>query len=95
MDKQVLRGKGKLYDSSNNYIDEVTYDIYHKSTTESAGPEWRGEITPDNGVMPAGNYIIELDDGRRGPCIVKIKTTSSFDLVVDSFDIEGTGSISH
>ena len=89
MDKQVFRGKGKLYDSSNNYIDKVTYNIYLKSTT----PEWWGEITPDNGVMPAGNYIIELDDGRRGPCIIKIKTTSSFDLVVDSFDIEVTGSL--
>ena len=88
---QIFRGKGKIYDSSKNYIDEVTYDIYHKSPTEPNEAEWWGEITPNKDIMPAGNYIIELDDGRKGPCIIKTKTTSSFGLVVDSYDLEGNG----
>ncbi len=87
---QTLRGKGKLYDIRNKFVDEVTYNIALKSPDA----EWRGEITPGNGIMPVGSYIIELGDGRRGPCNVSIKTNSSFGLVVDSFDIEGTGPFS-
>jgi len=92
---QIFRGKGKIYDSRENYLDDVTYEIYQKSSNGTAGAEWRGEITPDKAIMPVGNHIIELDDGRRVPCIIKIKTTSSFGLVVDSYDLEGTGSLTH
>jgi hypothetical protein len=86
-----FRGKGKIYDSKMTYLSEVVYDIYDKYPAGNSGAKWRGEITPDNGIMPMGNHIIELDDGRRGPCIIKINTYSSFGLVVDSFDVEGTG----
>jgi len=92
---QIFRGKGKIYDSSENFVDEATYEIYHKSPNESAGAVWWGEITPVKGIMPVGNYIIELDDGRRGPCITRMKTTSSFGLVVDSYNLEGTGPLTH
>ena len=87
---QIYRGKGKLYDSNRNFAGNVTYEIFDKSINES-GADWQGEITPHNGIMPVGNYIIELEDGRSGPCIIRVKTTSSFELVVDSYDIEGTG----
>jgi hypothetical protein len=92
---QILRGKGKIYDSRENYVDKVTYEIYHKSSAERDGAEWWGEVTPDKGIMLVGNYIIELDDGRRGPCITKIRTNSSFGLVVDSYNLEGTGSLTY
>jgi hypothetical protein len=92
---QILRGKGKIYDSSNNYLDEVTYEIFHKPAIESKKPEWWGEITPNRDIMPTGNYIIELDDGRKGRCTIKIKTTSSFGLVVDSYNLEGNGALTH
>ena len=90
---QIFRGKGKIYDSRENYIDEVTYEIHHNSQTDSAGPGWWGEITLDKCIMLAGNYIIELDDGRRGLCTAKMKTTSSFGLAFDSYNLEGTGSL--
>jgi hypothetical protein len=90
---QISRGKGKIYDSSENYLDEVTYEIHQKSPAESDGREWWGEITLDKCVMLAGNYIIELDDGRRGLCTTKMKTTSSFGLAFDSYNLEGTGSL--
>jgi len=88
---QTLRGKGKIYDSSENYVDEVTYDISLNPPTESARGKWWGEITPKQSLMLVGNYIIELDDGRRGPCVIEMKTTSSFGLVVDSFNLKGAG----
>ena len=87
----ILRGKGKIYDINNKYIDDVTYDICYNSVNSVDMPEWQGEITPANGTMPLGSYIIELDDGRRGPCTTGIVTYSSFGLVVDTFSVEGTG----
>ncbi len=92
---QVFRGKGKIYDSSENYLDEVTYEIFHKPSTDSAESQWYGEITPSKAIMPVGNYIIELEDGRKGPCNIGLKTTSSFGLVVDSFNLKGTGPLTH
>lgn len=86
-----FRGKGEIYDSKMTYLSEVVYDIYDKSPAGDSGADWRGEITPDNGIMPMGSHIMELDDGRRGTCTIKINTYSSFGLVVDSFEVEGTG----
>jgi len=92
---QTLRGKGKIYDSNETFLDEVDYDIYYKPPAGTSRPEWQGEITPANGIMPTGDHVIELDDGRRGPCVIRIRTNSSFGLVVDSFDAEGTGPLIH
>lgn len=92
---QILRGKGKIYDSHENYLDEVTYEIQYQSPAGSNGEEWWGEITPDNGIMPVGNYIIELNDGRRGQCVIRMKTNSSFGLVIDTYHLEGTGPFKH
>jgi hypothetical protein len=36
-----------------------------------------------------------LEDGRRGACVAGINTYSSFELVVDSFSITGTGPLKH
>jgi hypothetical protein len=87
---QTLRGRGKIYDSHGDYLDEITYEIFLKSRN-GGGAEWQGEITPDNGIMPVGNHIIELEDGRRGPGVTGINTYSSFELVVDSYSVRGTG----
>lgn len=86
---QILRGRGKIYTSRGEYLDKVTYEIYLKSRNDT-GTEWRGDITPDSGIIPLGNHIIELEDGRRGTGSIGINTYSSFELVADSFSIKGT-----
>ena len=88
---QVTRGKGKLYDSSNNFVDEVSYAIYNISLTGNPTTRWWGEILPSQAILPIGSYIIELEDGHRGPCRTSMNTYSSFDFVVDSVHVEGTG----
>lgn len=88
---QNFRGKGKIYDKNMDFLSEVIYDIYFKSFDKESGTEWRGEIAPKDGIMPMGDHTLELKDGRWGPCTIKINTYSSFGLVVDSFDVEGTG----
>jgi hypothetical protein len=85
---QTLRGKGKLYASGGDCLGEVNYEIHRNG---SAGEEWWGEITPMEGIMPSGRCAIELEDGRRGPVTIRLRTNSSFGLVVDSFDIRGDG----
>lgn len=91
---QTLRGKGKLYNSGDAYSGEITYNIRLKPATGDSGEQWQGEITPGDGIMPVGDYIIEPEDGRRGPCVSEILSYSSFGLVVDSFGVEGTGPLS-
>ena len=89
---QIYRGRGKIYTSQGEYLGEVTYDIYLESRN-GTGVDWWGEIVPDSGIMPFGDHIIEMEDGRRGTGIIGINTYSSFELVVDSFSIKGTGTL--
>ena len=91
---QILRGKGKLYDSNGKYVDDVTYEIHLKSNKPTR-PAWWGEIIPQKDIMPVGNHIIELEDGRKGTCITSMNTYSSFGLVTDSYSLEGTSPIKH
>jgi hypothetical protein len=86
---KVLRGKGKLYNAGGTFLGRVDYDINYQNP--ASGKEWSGEIIPESGIIPAGEHILELEDGRQARCIIRIKTTSSFGLVVDSFDVEGAG----
>lgn len=86
---QLLKGRGKIYGPDKTFLGEVDYEINYR--LPDSGMKWLGEITPVNGIMPVGEYILELQDGCRGPCSVCIKTTSSFGLVVDSFNVEGIG----
>jgi hypothetical protein len=85
---QTLRGQGRLYDSRGECLGEMIYEIFQNG---SGGEEWWGEITPREGVMPAGKCVIELENGLRGPGTVRMRTNSSFGLVVDSFDVRGSG----
>ncbi len=85
---QILRGNGKLFDGRGNCLGEIKYDIHRNGST---GEEWWGEITPQEGIMPQGDCIIELDNGLRGAGTIRMRTNSSFGLVVDSFDIKGNG----
>jgi hypothetical protein len=87
---QTLRGRGKIYDSRGDYLDEIIYEIFLESRN-GGGEEWQGEITPDGDIMPVGEYVIELADGRRGPGVTEINSYSSFELVVDSYSIRGIG----
>ena len=58
-------GAGKLYKFNDEFISNVNYQFHDKS---EAG--WWGELLPaDYGRLTDGaGYIIELEDGRRGPC---------------------------
>lgn len=42
-----------------------------------------------------GEYIIEIEDGRRGQGTIGINSYSSFELVIDSFNMKGTGPLKH
>jgi hypothetical protein len=92
---QTLRGKGKIYDTDGSFLSEAEYEIYYRTTAKETWPEWWGEIIPNDGIIPAGSHILELEDGRRGLCIVSIKTTSSFGLVVDSFHVESASPLTN
>ena len=88
---EILKGKGKLYDINENYLDEAAYEIHHESSGKNGAGEWRGEMIVDNCVRLTGKCIIELSDGRRVHCITMMKKTSCFDLAFDNYELKGTG----
>jgi len=85
---QTLRGKGKIYNSRGECLSEVDYEIFRDGPVDE---RWWGEITPAEGIMLMGSCMIELQNGQRGTCTIRLRTNSSFGLVIDSFDVLGSG----
>ena len=73
MDTQVIIGSGKLYDGDGRQVVAlVTHKIWENPQTEDTLGEWGGEIAIDRIIWPSGEYIIELENGRKGTCIIDI-----------------------
>ena len=71
---QVVNGRGRLYDADGEQvIANVNYQIWEKPQMEHTPGEWRGEFTVDRVIWPSGEYIIELEDGRKGTCLIDVE----------------------
>ena len=78
MDTQVIIGSGKLYDGGGRQVVAlVTHKIWENHQTEDTLGEWGGEIAIDRVIWPSGEYIIELENGRKGTCIIDIDQWTS------------------
>ena len=68
MSIQVIDGTGKLYEAGGNEaVAIVNYRIWEKPE------EWGGEFTVSHVIWPSGDYVIELENGRRGTCLIDIE----------------------
>ena len=69
---QVINGTGKLYDADGKQvIATVTYQLSEKPQTEYTLGEWWGNFTPEDGHLSLkGEFILELEDGRKGRIII-------------------------
>ena len=71
MSEQFISGTGKLYDAGGKQIiNIVKYQIWERFQTEHTFGEWWGELVVGNIIWPLGEYVIELEDGRRGKIII-------------------------
>ena len=72
MNLPIIGGKGKLYDASNReLVTEINYQMREKPSGEGAPGEWWGGFILEE-VIEQGDYLIELEDGRKGTCTVSL-----------------------
>ena len=92
---QVINGTGKLYDAEGKkVIAIVSHQIWKKPQTEHALGEWGGDVTIDRIIWPSGEYILELEDGRKGTCRIDIEQQSVTGCpVIYRYGLKGSGAL--
>jgi hypothetical protein len=71
MSTDILRGAGSLRASDDKgFVAAITYQLWEKPRTEATPGEWWGNFTLDH-IIDSGEYIIELEDGRKGTCSIR------------------------
>jgi hypothetical protein len=88
----ILRGRGKLYNSEGaRILISVTYEITEKPEWVGTLSGWQGQCTADSNIAP-GKCVIQLQDGRRGICMVKPKIMSVGGRGA-VYSVQGTGKL--
>ena len=74
------RGKGILYQAyDDNPIAEIGYQIHEEFYLDNSPGRWWGELTLAQKVEihEGDRYMIELEDKRKGRCILKRRTNKA------------------
>ena len=89
----VVSGVGKLYNiGEKEAIASVHYQIREESSSNSW--EWRGELVLEDvvNIGDSGTFMIELEDGRRGKCVLKKLVNLATSSIPTRFKYRLTGS---
>ncbi len=72
---ETIIGRGKLYDASEKQImASIEYEIYHTTPTKHHFGEWNGNFVLEvDNVVSLGEYILVLQDKRKGKVIIKLQ----------------------
>lgn len=91
---QVISGTGKLYNAGGKeVIAVVSHQVWEKPITGNAPGEWGGEFLVDRVIWPSGEYIIELENGRRGTCTIDIEQEINDCPVNYRYGVKGSGAL--
>ena len=64
-------GVGKLYDKEmDKPVAEVKYQLIETDSTKYAPKKWWGEFSTNREIKRLANYVIELEDSRKGECVI-------------------------
>jgi len=64
-------GTGNLIDKElNKPLSIIQYNMMETSPTKYTSGKWWGEISIKKELKKTGNYIMELEDGRKGECVI-------------------------
>lgn len=70
-------GTGLLYDKDiDRPVGKISYQLIWTDPTKYTKKKWWGDFTTGRGLKHLGSYIIELEDGRKGDCIVSSNSQS-------------------
>ena len=92
MTTYVNNGTGKLYQvEGKEPLATIAYRVYRNPATEQWGEEWWGGFALDFPVTEAGEYTFELEDGRRGTCLLKVRRVQQIaeSLTFYHYDLKG------
>lgn len=90
----VCNGTGILYDvGEKETLATIAYRIYRNPATEQRGEEWWGGFALGAPLTELKEYLLELEDGRKGNCTVNLRSVSrlSESLVFYHYDLMGIG----
>ena len=90
---QVINGIGKLYDADGTeVIAIISHQVWEKPGAND-NSEWGGEFLIDRVIWPSGEYVIELENGRRGTCTIDIEQEIDDCPVNYRYGIKATGNL--
>ena len=92
---QPITGTGSLYDSEGKQvIGIISHQVWEKPEGGNNRGEWGGEFLIDRVIWPSGEYIIELENGQRGSCVIDIEQEVNGCPVNYRYSVKGSGNLS-
>ena len=85
-------GKGKLFlKDTEKALASIQYQLQETNPTQYTSTKWWGDFTSIIDFRAVGEFIIELEDGRRGSCDVLRTTPANRRLVKYQYSFNGHG----
>jgi hypothetical protein len=90
----ILRGRGSLRTPDDKeLVSDVVYHVSESLETEHTERKWWGGFTFHRLIAP-GEYIIELEDGRKGTCFLRVNMQAGRGLItIYRYSFQGSGSL--
>jgi hypothetical protein len=88
----VNNGTGIIYDAEGREtLATIAYRIYRNPATEQRGEEWWGGFALDFPVAERSEYTLEMEDGRKGACLLKVRKVQQIteSLTFYHYDLKG------
>ena len=86
-------GVGRLYDKEmDKPVAEVKYQLIETDPTKYTHKKWWGEFSSVRQIKQSGNFILELEDSRKGECVI-IANTQMKKGTVHHYHFNGRGKL--
>ena len=87
-------GIGTLYDMKiNQPIAKISYQLIETDPTQYSKKKWWGEFNSNKAIKESGTFRIELEDGRKGECIVSVNVKSKGIAAHHHYHFNGRGKL--
>ena len=96
MSTRIVNGTGTLYDADGKQaLAVVNYRLFETPQTEYTLGEWHGSFIPaeDTRKVFRGEYILVLQDKRKGKIIISHFKANSEGLFPRYYEFQGSGSL--
>jgi hypothetical protein len=71
-------GSGVIIDKDmEKPIADIRYQMMETSKTKYTTGKWWGDFSTKKEIKRSGNYILEFEDGRKGECLVSIRSEAT------------------